>query len=322
MGRIFITFILTSAFWIWYYHDTAYNTPEEEVDIQQTDEKSQESTSDTPSQDVTPAVNSHKSKNSTSTKANKEVVTTSAEATTQNNTQQTEKPATSSTQQSDKRDEADNISVASKPISLNGKVNLPSNTSNSSATTTAAPLSIVGKWQPMEGAEYPLEFTQYGAVIQTDKYGFLSRYAYVTNGEQMKIKYDNAQFKLLSENNNNNIYLEIYNSKDFSGRYKLLSQPKKINATILPKEDYSTLIVGKWTPVNGHIDNIEITKFGTVIQTDKYDFDSRYDYSLNGDKLVIKYDKNARIVISEDANYYYLEIYNTTDFSGRYRKKK
>ncbi|MBO7194572.1 MAG: hypothetical protein J6V27_00840, partial [Alistipes sp.] len=117
MGRIFITFILTSAFWIWYYHDTAYNTTEEEVDIQQTDEKSQESTSDTPSQDVTPAVNSHKSKKSTSTKANKEAVTTSAKATTQSNTQQTEKPATSSTQQSDKRDEADNISVASKPIS-------------------------------------------------------------------------------------------------------------------------------------------------------------------------------------------------------------
>lgn len=304
MGRIFITFILTSAFWIWYYHDTAYNTTEEEVAIQQTEEKSQENASCVLSQDVTPAVNSRKSKNSTSTKANKEAVTTPAEATTQNNTQQTEKPTTSSTQQSDKRDEADNTSVASK----------------SSATTTAALLSIVGKWQPMEGAEYPLEFTQYGAVIQTDKYGFLSRYAYATNGEQMKIKYDNAQFKLLSENNN--IYLEIYNSKDFSGRYKLLSQPQKINATILPKENYSTLIVGKWTPVNGHIDNIEITKFGTVIQTDKYDFDSRYDYSLNGDKLVIKYDKNARIVISEDANYYYLEIYNTTDFSGRYRKKK
>ena len=304
MGRIFITFILTSAFWIWYYHDIAYNTPEEEVEIQQTEEKSQENASCVLSQDVTPAVNSHKSKSPASTKANKEAVTTSAKATTQSNTQQTEKPATSSTQQSDKRDEADNTSVASK----------------SSATTTAAPLSIVGKWQPMEGAEYPLEFTQYGAVIQTDKYGLLSRYAYATNGEQMKIKYDNAQFKLLSENNN--IYLEIYNSKDFSGRYKLLSQPQKITATILPKEDYSTLIVGKWTPVNGHIDNIEITKFGTVIQTDKYDFDSRYAYSLNGDKLVIKYDKNARIVISEDANYYYLEIYNTTDFSGRYRKKK
>ena len=320
MGRIFITFILTSAFWIWYYHDIAYNTTEEEVAIQQTEEKSQENASCVLSQDVTPAANSHKSKSPASTKANKEAVTTPAEATTQNNTQQTEKPATSSTQQSDKRDEADNTSVASKPISLNGKVNIPGNASKSSATTTAAPLSIVGKWQPMEGAEYPLEFTQYGAVIQTDKYGLLSRYAYATNGDQMKIQYDNAQFKLLSENNN--IYLEIYNSKDFSGRYKLLSQPQKINATILPKENYSTLIVGKWTPVNGHIDNIEITKFGTVIQTDKYDLDSRYDYSLNGDKLVIKYDKNARIVISEDANYYYLEIYNTTDFSGRYRKKK
>ena len=318
MGRIFITFILTSAFWIWYYHDIAYNTTEEEVAIQQTEEKSQENASCVLSQDVTPVVNSHKSKKSTSTKTNKEAVTTSAEATTQNNTQQTEKPTTSSTQQSDKRDEADNISVASKPISLNGKVNLPGNASKSSATTTAAPLSIVGKWQPMEGAEYPLEFTQYGAVIKY-RNSIQIRYEYATKSNNMEIGYDNASFKLLSENGV--AYLEIYNSSDFSGRYKLLSQPKKINATILPKENYSTLIVGKWTPLNGNEYPLEFTKFGTVIRT-RSTVDIRYDYSLKGDSLAIQYDKNARIVISEDANYYYLEIYNTTDFSGRYRKKK
>ncbi len=48
----------------------------------------------------------------------------------------------------------------------------------------------------------------------------------------------------------------------------------------------------------------------------------RYEYSLSNNKLSIRYDRNARVVISEDANNYYLEIFNTTDFSGRYKKSK
>lgn len=317
MGRIFITFVLTSVFWIWYFSDTTNNTAEEEHQTMQTDVQDKENADGDFWQNIVPKRNSPKSEETTSTNVQKKSVATPTKTTKQSTTQHS---ATSPTQQSEEKEVAGNTAVVAKPVSLNDKTSLPNSTSKSSSATTAAPLSIVGKWKPVEGAENPLEFTAYGVVIQTDKYGFLSRYAYAIKDEQMKIKYDNAQFKLLSEDNN--IYLEIYNSKDFSGRYRLLSQPQKINSTILPKENYSTLIVGKWAPINGHTDKIEITKFGTIIQTDKYGFDSRNDYSLSGDKLAVKYDKNARVVISEDANYYYLEIYNTTDFSGRYRKSK
>lgn len=90
-----------------------------------------------------------------------------------------------------------------------------------------------------------------------------------------------------------------------------------------PKEDkidYSREIVGKWTPVEGAKYTLEFTKYGTVIQH-LGSTQIRYDYSLSGDKLNIQYN-NSRIVISKDASYYYLEIYNSREFSGRYRRSK
>ena len=191
-------------------------------------------------------------------------------------------------------------------------------TTSSPEPALSAAEEIVGKWQPVEGAEYPLEFTKYGAVIQNHK-SFKMRYEYAINGQKMKIRYDDASFKILKEGGET--YLEIYNSTDFSGRYKRVSRPQNITATILSKSEYPTLIVGKWTPINGQEYPIEFTQFGTVIQNHR-SFDMRYEYSLSNNKLSIRYDRNARVVISEDANNYYLEIFNTTDFSGRYKKSK
>lgn len=179
---------------------------------------------------------------------------------------------------------------------------------------------IIGKWKPVEGAENPLEFTKYGAVIQT-VYGDINmRSDYKILGDKMKIRYDDATFKIIKEGNAT--YLEIYNSTDFSGRYRRVSQPAKINASIIDKSEYSTYIVGRWTPITGQENPIEFTKFNTVIQYVYGTIDMRSDYSLNNDKLSIRYDKSAKVVISEDANNYYLEIFNTTDFSGRYKKAK
>ena len=82
---------------------------------------------------------------------------------------------------------------------------------------------------------------------------------------------------------------------------------------------YAEKIVGKWTPINGQECPIEFSKYGTAIQSRGYE--KRIEYTLNGSSLKIQYD-NARVALSEDASYYYLEIYNSEDFSGRYRKSK
>lgn len=177
---------------------------------------------------------------------------------------------------------------------------------------------LVGKWTPVEGVKHPLEFTKYGVMIR-HWFGIRTRYEYAADGDKLRIQYDNATFKIFKEDGD--IYLEIYNSTDYSGRYQLVTRPKIINATMLPSNEYPTLIIGKWRPINGQEHPIEFTQFGTVIQY-WHGIESREDYSLNKDRLSIKYGEKARVVISEDAEYYYLEIYNTTDFSGRYKKSK
>lgn len=179
---------------------------------------------------------------------------------------------------------------------------------------------IVGKWKPIEGAKNTLEITKYGAIIQTVYDDINMRYDYQIIGDRMKIGYDDATFKVINEGNTT--YLEIYNSEDFSGKYRRISQPSKINASVIDKSEYPTYIIGKWIPITGQEYPIEFTKFNTVIQMVYDTIDMRYEYSLKGDRLSIRYDNNARVVISEDANNYYLEIFNTTDFSGRYRKSK
>lgn len=177
--------------------------------------------------------------------------------------------------------------------------------------------NLFGYWEPIEGAEWPLEFTRYGTAIQYP-HGLAIRYDYSTQGEAMKIDCDRARFALVEEEGE--LYLDLYNTTDFSGRYKRLSQPRKISVNGLDQESYPTLIVGRWSPVDGQEWDIEFSRFGAVIQY-PHGLEMRYDYELNGTRAKIHDDK-AVIVISEDAHYYYLEIYNTCDFSGRYRRTK
>ena len=174
---------------------------------------------------------------------------------------------------------------------------------------------IDGKWQPVEGAEYPLEFTKYGVAIQYR--GYANRMKYSLSDKRLNIKYDKARCEIGKVDGE--YILEIYNSEEFSGKYKRVSQPRKIAMRLLDESSYIENIVGKWSPINGQEHPIEFSKYGTAIQ--KRGFDNRVEYSLNGSSLKIKYD-NARVAISEDASYYYLEIYNSEDFSGRYRRSK
>ena len=179
---------------------------------------------------------------------------------------------------------------------------------------------IDGKWTPVEGAEFPLEFTKYGTLIQT-RYGSLNvRHFYtISSDKRMKIGYNSARFEIVKSGGDT--YLEIFGSSDYSGKYRRVWQPAKISMTRLDESLYPTKIVGKWSPINGQEYPLEITKYGTAIQTKYGSLDIRHDYELNGDVLTIGYDK-CRVVLSEDASCYYLEIYNGDDFSGRYRKSK
>ncbi len=187
--------------------------------------------------------------------------------------------------------------------------------SSSQEVTIDYAREIDGKWQPVEGAEYPLEFTKYGTAIQHR--GYSNRIKYSLSGKRLNIQYDKARCEINKVGGD--YILEIYNSEDFSGKYKRVSQPRKIAMRLLDESSYIENIVGKWSPINGQEYPIEFSKYGTAIQ--KRSYDNRVEYSLNGSSLKIQYD-NARVAISEDASYYYLEIYNSEDFSGRYRKSK
>lgn len=175
---------------------------------------------------------------------------------------------------------------------------------------------LFGLWEPIEGAQYPIEFTKYNVAIQNRGYQRRIQYS-IVGGRTMQILYDNAKFTITQSGEN--VYLEIFNSTDFSGRYKRVSQPKEVVAAQLPLASFPEKIVGHWKPICGQEYSIEFSKYGTAIQ--KRGFDRRIEYSIKGNQLFILYDK-AYIAISEGADYYYLEIFNSADFAGQYRKSK
>ena len=174
---------------------------------------------------------------------------------------------------------------------------------------------IDGLWEPVVGAEYPLEITKYNVAIQHR--GYEKRVTYTLKGNKLRIYSDNAKCEITKEGGT--YYLEIYNSEYFSGKYKRKSQPRKIAMRPIDTSLYAEKLCGKWTPINGQEYPLEISKYGTAIQSRGYE--KRVQYTLNGNALRIYLD-NATIAISEDSTYYYLELYNSKDFSGRYRRTK
>ena len=313
MGRVILTFLLTSLFWwsiftYWAYNKDSISAYEEivleEEQYALQEEEPQPSSAAEPTRNKVAEPQPVKKKSAPASTKSSPASTKSA-------------PATSPSTPVKKQTSAPQQEPVAKDVTLDES---PRQVAQSVARTMSDSEMIVGKWQPVEGAKDPLEFTKYGAVIQTS-YGTLQmRYDYRIAGDKMKIRYDDATFKILKEGSAT--YLEIYNSNDFSGRYRLASQPAKINATVIDKSAYPTYIIGKWTPITGQENPIEFTKFNTAIQMVYGMLDMRYEYSLNDDKLSIRYDKDARVVISEDAKNFYLEIFNATDFSGRYKKTK
>lgn len=306
MRRVVLTFLLTSLFWwalfTYYAYERGVRTSSSVNELIEEDVKEFESSDN--SVVVTEAPITERQKPASSSKR---AVTQKQSAVSPPNT--APKSADTNNESQTSADKAPVIQENTpEPVVANAQANVDYKQ------------EIVGKWNPVEGAKEPLEFTKYGTVIHTVYNELHMRYDYRITSDKIKIRYDDATFKIIKEGNTT--YLEIYNSEDFSGRYRRISQPTKINASVIDKSAYPTHIIGKWTPITGQENPIEFTKFNTAIQMVYDMLDMRYEYSLNEDRLSIRHDKNARVVISEDANNYYLEIFNTTDFSGRYKKSK
>lgn len=206
---------------------------------------------------------------------------------------------------------------AQTPAKAAEEATITAEKSSSQEVTIDYAREIDGKWQPVEGAEYPLEFTKYGTAIQHR--GYQKRVSYSLKEQRLRIYLDsNARCEITKQGAD--YILEIYNSQGFSGKYKRVSQPRKIAMRPLDQSLYAEAILGKWSVINGQEYALEFTKYGTAIQHRGYE--KRIEYNLNGSNLRIYLDSSARVAISEDASYYYLEIYNSEDFSGRYRKSK
>ena len=300
MRRVILTFLLTSLFWWGLFTYYAYKKSGQEVSMTDelvgglTDAVEQTGESDA----IVESVEMEDDDSTTDVSAVK-MQKKPAEAKSKSSATNKAKP---------KQTE----NVAKKDIA-------PQPVASASQQLDALSQDIVGKWQPVEGAEYSLEFTKYGTAIQY-RGSYLSRHPYSLNGNIANIGYSN-NLKIEITAKGGVVYLEIYDSDDFSGKYKRVSRPKVINYTAISGDLYSTAIVGKWTPIDGQEYAMEFTKYGVAIQV-RNSYNSRTEYKLEGNKLKIAYDNNARVALWEDSQYYYLEIFNTEDFSGRYRKTK
>lgn len=300
MRRVILTFLLTSLFWWGLFTYYAYKKSGQEVSMTDefvgwlTDAVEQTGESDA----IVESVEMEDDDSTTDVSAVKMQKQT-AEAKSKSSSTNKAKPK--QTENVAKKD------IASQPVA------------SASQQLDALGQDIVGKWQPIEGAEYSLEFTKYGTAIQY-RSSYLSRHPYSLNGNIANIGYSN-NLKIEITAKGGVVYLEIYDSDDFSGKYKRVSRPKVINYTAIRGDLYSTAIVGKWTPIDGQEYAMEFTKYGVAIQV-RNSYNSRTEYKLEGNKLRIAYDNNARVALWEDSQYYYLEIFNTEDFSGRYRKTK
>ena len=295
MRRVILTFLLTSLLWWAVFTYMAYNrdklsSPDE---IESVEEQSVSEYEESQSRDAVPEKKEEVVEKKVAEKPNP---TPSAKNTS------VKKPASAPKQEP----------VVEKNNAQKPATSTPQQMGNISQ-------EIVGKWQPVEGAEYSMEFTKYDTAIQY-RGSYQSRHPYSLNGNIAKIGYSN-NLKIEITSNGGVTYLEIYDSDDYSGKYKRVSRPKVINYNAISGDLYTTAIVGKWTPIDGQEYAMEFTKYGVAIQV-RGSYNSRTEYKLEGNKLKIAYDNNAKVALWEDNQYCYLEIFNTEDFSGRYRKTK
>ncbi len=229
----------------------------------------------------------------------------------------------------------------------------------SEATTDLAE-KIVGAWVPEDERNIPLEFTRYGTICLGDEGGLASsmlKFNYKLDADKVVVEgygLFSSEFRVKASADEQGDYLEIYDNPQLAGKYrkKDLTKPvatPKQSAPAKPRQqatrnnsqatqqqnsvvtkkpaalkaiNYAEAIVGKWHPVEGAERPIEITKYGTIIQWYSERTNMRYDYSISGNKMKIKYEGTARVEVIQEGNNTYLEIYDVTKYSGKYRKVK
>lgn len=186
-------------------------------------------------------------------------------------------------------------------------------------TTLCIQEVLIGKWEPLDGAKYPIEISRYGTVIQWWAEGHNSRYEYSLIENEIVIAHKHSKYKISKEEDQT--YLEIFNNDEFSGKYIKHSNHFAPAGQLIAQENLKEEIIGKWQPVCGAKHPIEITKYGTIIQHWAKGHNSRFDYTLNGNQLDIRYNECKVEVVKNKSNTY-LEIYNDNEFSGLYLKTK
>ncbi len=104
------------------------------------------------------------------------------------------------------------------------------------------------------------------------------------------------------------------------------AKPAQKHAEVKPSKqtnaDYSGAITGRWEPAEGAKCPLEFSKYGTLIQWVNPVVDDRYEYSLEGDRLKTWNSKDTRLAIFKEGDNTYLEIFNNTELSGKYRLSK
>ncbi len=203
---------------------------------------------------------------------------------------------------------------------------------------------LIGRWIPEEEAENELEFTKYNTLTIGD---LALKIPYEVSGNKVILSgLIDTKMRVVFSSDDTNTYLEIYDAPELAGKYRkaivreeptaakrpTIKQPAAPAATPRqkspqpvavqpPQKPLAEAIIGKWAPVEGAKHPVEITKYGTFIQWCYGTVDMRYDYTISGDKITIKRCGSGRVEVTTTSNGTYLEIYEITEFSGKYKKE-
>jgi hypothetical protein len=181
MKKVILTFLLTSLFWWVLFTYSAYKRSVQNSDIE--DDPIEQVVAETEATPIEPVRNNPPKNNSatkteqTKTSIKQDVAASSPVTKPSNEVKQkplekilaTTTDIPNSTPKQEKQQQ--------EPQTLNYKEEIDNY------------VEIIGKWQPVEGAEYPLEFTKYGVFIQY-RGSYWSRRRYSLNDDIAQMGYD------------------------------------------------------------------------------------------------------------------------------------
>jgi hypothetical protein len=87
--------------------------------------------------------------------------------------------------------------------------------------------------------------------------------------------------------------------------------------------DLSEAICGYWEAVEGTTNNLEITKYGTIVRIynlGSSTYEDRNEYKLSGNKLNVYPIYDCKVKVFKQDGVTYLEVYGHQNYAGKYRK--